>query len=135
MKKMDSVVMCKDGHTGALLTSILVAILMRKLGKETSLFFYKEALIAIVEKNFVLEPWWEKYLAKTVEVLKNHNLSADPMELLKAAVDAGVKLTACSLWVEILGEEKLPTDIKIESVSLEALTTLMGEAKQVITGL
>ena len=135
MKRMDTIIMCKDGHTGALLTSILFSILMKKSGNETSLFFYKEALIAIVEKNFVLETWWEKYLAKTVEVLKNHNLPADPMQLLNTAVDEGVILTACGLWVEILGEDYLPKDIKIESVSLEALPKFMGEAKRIITGL
>jgi len=135
MKKIDRVIMCKDGHTGALLTSMLFSMLIQKSGNETALFFYKEALIALVEKNFVLEPWWEKYLAKTVEVLKSHDLPADPMELLKATVDAGVTLTACGLWVEILGEESLPKEIRIESISLEELPKFMGEVKQIITGL
>jgi len=58
---------------------------------------------------------WEKYLTNTLEILKDHDLPANPMELLKVAVDAGVRLSACGLWVEILGEQSLPKDINIEN--------------------
>ncbi|RLG38379.1 MAG: hypothetical protein DRN91_02835 [Candidatus Alkanophagales archaeon] len=125
----DIVVICRDGMVNSYISSLIAAIETKKAGGDVAVIFTQEALVALAERKFRLAPLLEGYKSKIEENAKKLGLAADPVALVKAAKDAGVRLIACPAWVG-LTEIKVPAELETPDVA--EVLRIIGEAKKVI---
>jgi peroxiredoxin family protein len=128
---VDLVIICRDGLVNSYISSLVAAMESKKAGTDVAVVFTQEALYALAEKKFRFSESLEEISKKIEENAKKVGLSANPLELVKAAKDAGVKLLACPAWSDLLEvRDKLPEELEIPELS--ELLGIIGGAKQVI---
>lgn len=127
---MDLVFVCKDGDIGSLWTNFVDAIIAKKNGVDAGLILTQEALLAMVTGEMSPRPALDKYSNALGELASKIGVPSNRNSLLAAAREAGVPVTACGGWTEILGlQRKLP-----EGVEVRPIVATLLEAQKVVGG-
>jgi peroxiredoxin family protein len=128
---VDLVIICRDGLVNSYISSLVAAMESKKAGGDVAVVFTQEALYALAEKKFRFSKSLEGMSDKIKDNAKKAGLSADPLDLVKAAKDAGVKMLACPAWSDLLEVRgKLPEELEIPE--LPELLGIIAGAKQII---
>ncbi len=132
---VETVILCKEGTINSYLSALVIAMNKKKKGKDISVVFMQEGLVALVDKKFRFAPSLEPY-AKDIE--KNAammGVPSDPFELIKEAKSVGVSLYACQAWMKLLGGKppKFTVPEGLQKLELSELIEALDEAKKVFS--
>jgi hypothetical protein len=114
----DLFIVCRDPYLNSLFGCIGTAVVStRQEGAKVALMLTQEALIALAEKKFTLAPLLEKYADKLSAVSKQFDFPEDPAEMIKMAVNDGVRVFTCEVWAGLAPSGSLPPELEIIPVS------------------
>lgn len=131
----ENLIICKEGTVNSYLSSLVVAMNMKKRNDEVSVVFLQEGLSALIDKTFRFSKGLEDYAKNIEENAAKMGVSTDPFELIKAANKNGIKLYACQAWMKLLAGKPPSVDIPegLEKLELLELIDLMDKAAKIIT--
>ncbi|MBW1683100.1 MAG: hypothetical protein JRJ83_17085 [Deltaproteobacteria bacterium] len=136
---MDIIFICRDAQENSLIANIGAAMEAKNRGLDVGVLITQEALWALAEESF---RWSPLFQGRDIRAKISKNATAmgiqighakdsrwtDRGRLLDSAVEKGVKLLACPLWVSLLGiQEKLPK--QLAPMEREVLIQELQQAK------
>jgi len=131
----ETIVLCKEGTINSYLSTLIVATNMKKAGEDIAVVFMQEGLAALVDKKYRYDQGLEGYAEDIKKNAAEMGVPSDPLELIKMAISAGVRLFACYAWMKLLGGKTPRFDIPegLQKLELKYLLEELGKAKKVIT--
>lgn len=127
----DLFVSCRDPYINSLFGCIGTAVVStQQEGSKVALMITQEALVALAEKKFTPAPLLESYADKISAALKMLEFPEDPAEMVKMAVDAGVKVFTCELWAGMMPQGSLPPELEI--VPVDELIRIIAGSKKIL---
>jgi len=95
----DLFIVCKEPYWNSLFGCIGTAVVSTKQeGLKVALMLTQEAVIALAEKKFALAPLLHPYADRLLAVSKQFEFPEDPEEMIKMAVQQGVRVFTCEVW-------------------------------------
>ena len=127
----DLFVSCRDPYINSLFGCIGTAVVSTKQeGAKVALMITQEALVALAEKKFAPAPLLVPYMDKITSVLKQLEFPEDPVEMVKMAVNEGVKVFTCELWAGMMAEGSLPPELEV--VPVDELIRIISGSKKIL---
>lgn len=129
------VMLCKDGTVNSYLSTLVVAMNMKKKGDDVAVVFMQEGLASLIKKEFTFSEGLKVHSDDIKSNAEMMGVPADPLDLIKKVKASGVFLYACQAWMKLLGGKppkyKIPDGL--EKLELTDLIELLQKAKKVIT--
>ena len=117
-----------DGEMNKVLASFIIANGALAMGRPVTMFFTFWGLTALrkTDRRPIKKKFIEKCSTELRSIMKDKNIDSLE-ELMKKAMDAGVKIIACSMSMDVMGirEEEL-----IDGVEIGGVGTYLGEAEE-----
>jgi peroxiredoxin family protein len=132
---VEIVIICKDGTINSYLSSLVIAINEKKKGRDISVVFMQEGLVALIDKKFRYAPSLKSYIKEIEKNANTMGVPTNPFELIKEAKKLGVPLYACQAWMKLLGGKppKLAVPEGLDKLELSELVDLLAKANKVFS--
>lgn len=132
---VEIVIICKDGTINSYLSSLVIAINEKKKGKDVSVVFMQEGLVALINKEFRYALGLKSYANDIEKNAAIMGVPTNPFELIKEAKKLGVSLYACQAWMKLLGGKppKFSIPQGLNKLELSELVDILAEANKVFS--
>jgi predicted peroxiredoxin len=129
----DMVFWQSSGYINSFNTALAVVTELKKQGTDVAVVFDEAAIRALAEGNFSPSPEVADMFSTIGENVQKTGWPMDPMDYVKHAESAGVKMYACGAWCDFLGVRgKLPAQVQV--LEVPDVVKLLGEAKRIAGG-
>lgn len=127
----DLFIVCKEPCWNSLFGCIGTAVVSTKQeGLKVALMLTQEAVIALSEKKFTLAPLLRPYANKLSAVSKQFEFPEDPEEMIKMAVQQGVRVFTCEVWAGLTKPGTLPPALDI--IPVTELIEIISGSKRIL---
>lgn len=132
---VDTLLICNKGTINSYLSSLVIAMNMKKNGENVAVVFMQEGLSALIDKKFQFSPGLESYSNAIENNAAMMGVPSDPFKLIQEANAIDVPLYACQAWMKLLGGNPPKFDIPkgLEKLELSDLVFEIANADKVLS--
>ena len=132
---VEIIILCKDGTINSYLSSLVIAMNEKKQGRDVSVVFMQEGLVALIDKKFRYVLGLDSHAKDIEKNAATMGVPTNPFELIKETKKLGVSLYACQAWMKLLGGKppKFSIPEGLDKLELSELVDILAKADKVLS--